>query len=174
MAEHPDAVELLALARETLLAQLADAVPAEKRYTLLMVANAMAIAAREVQAGERLPREALADLCTLYGETAGAAEDATAHRMRLERRLAADIRRGAFDGEAGERLRALLLGHVRTRLAVSNPKVLRDEEPPQPAPGQDGIGRTSGSCRRGTASDVHRCWRYARDRTRHLEIDAVV
>jgi hypothetical protein len=121
--EHPHPAELLALARETLLGALADAVPAEKRYTLLMIANAMAIAGREVTSGGQAQADALADLRALYGETEGAG-DIAAQLASLERRLSDDIRNGRFDGEAGERLRTLLLRQVRARLALSNPKAI--------------------------------------------------
>jgi hypothetical protein len=118
-AEHPHAAELLALARETLLGELADAVPPDKRYTLLMVANAMAIAGREIEGREALQQDALADLCRLYGEPVEGASVAA-----VERRLADDIRKGRFDGGPGDRLREALLRRVRAQLAVSNPKAL--------------------------------------------------
>jgi hypothetical protein len=122
MAERPAAAELLALARETLLRELADAVPAEKRYSLLMVANAMAVAAREIEGGDRRDRDALAELHRFYGGPDEAGGTVEARRAALERRLAQDIRRGAFDGD--DSLRKLLLDQVRARLAVSNPKAL--------------------------------------------------
>ncbi|MBX6320779.1 MAG: hypothetical protein IRY94_03025 [Rhodospirillaceae bacterium] len=129
MSERPDAAELLALARAALLDEIADAVPAEKRYTVLMAANAIAIAGREIAAGARMARETLAALAGLYGEVAaGEEEDAETVEARLaglERRLARDLRRGAFDGDP--RLPALLLRRTRAALAISNPKALPAE-----------------------------------------------
>lgn len=48
---QPDAHELLDIARSTLLEQLLPALPGELRYPALMIANAMAIAARESRLG---------------------------------------------------------------------------------------------------------------------------
>ena len=47
MNDRPDATELLAIARRTLLDELLPRLPEELRYTALMIANAMAIASRE-------------------------------------------------------------------------------------------------------------------------------
>ncbi len=133
MSERPDAAELLALARAALLEGIADAVPAERRYTVLMAANAIAIAGREIAGGPRAARETLTALAGLYGEAAVAGEEAETVETRLaglERRLAGDIRRGAFDGDP--RLPELLLRRARDALAISNPKALRAPSPPPP------------------------------------------
>jgi hypothetical protein len=93
-----------------------------------MIANAMAIAAREAQAGEAPARAALARLDKLHrrdpGELHGAALfDALREH---ERRVVADIRAGVYDAD-GDAQRALL-EHLRQsvveKLRVSNPKSL--------------------------------------------------
>lgn len=129
MKNRPDAADLLAVARETLLKELRPRLDEGDRYTAAMIANAMAIAARELQAGEAEMLAALERLDALYGarpqrarETPAAALDAR------ERELARDIRSGAFDAD-GERRRAVLEHlrlSVRARLAVSNPRALRN------------------------------------------------
>jgi len=96
MRVRPDGAELLRVARAELLERLLPQLPASHHYAARMVANAMAIAAREMTApasdGDEAPD------------------------------LAAGIRAGRHDGSAAtlERLRSL----TRERLAVSNPRLL--------------------------------------------------
>lgn len=108
MLEQPDAADLLATARATLLEKLLPALPAHLHYEARMVANAMAIAAR---AGA-------VDPAPLAARIGNFAED-TAH-------FAARIRAGtylpgtpAYAGAA-----ALLRDMVRLRCAVTNPRAL--------------------------------------------------
>ncbi len=131
-ADRPTGAELLAEARRTLLEELIGLLPAERRYDGLMVANAMAIAARELTAGDAPARAALAGVAALYGETAEAGPDAAEVERaltRFNRRLAADIRAGAFDA-AGAR-RDAIVAHLRAvtlaRLRLSNPKALQGD-----------------------------------------------
>ena len=98
----PGGSDLLAIAREALLKEVLPAAASESRYTLLMIANAMAIAAREAQA----PEVAQFDV-----------DDAT---------LARRIRNGdydAVDAKQAEML-AYLRESVYARLRISNPKAL--------------------------------------------------
>jgi hypothetical protein len=105
MADHPRGERLLETARELLRTELLPALPADKRHAALMVANAMAIAAREL---DRRDDAAL--------DEARAAE---------ARRLCAAIRAGRFDGGAAAApLHARLLADTRSRVEVSNPKYL--------------------------------------------------
>jgi hypothetical protein len=57
MSDIPDAANLLATARALLLGDLLPALPDDLRYAALMVANAMAIAAREHARGAEALRE---------------------------------------------------------------------------------------------------------------------
>lgn len=52
MRERPEGAELLELAGSELRATLLPLLPAEHRHTALMIGNAMAIAARQLHAGE--------------------------------------------------------------------------------------------------------------------------
>ncbi|HYC47346.1 MAG TPA: DUF6285 domain-containing protein [Burkholderiales bacterium] len=129
MNNLPEGPDLLRIAREALVNELKPLLDGEARYTVAMIANAMAIAAREAEAGETRVTEALARLTTIYGdpprELHGAALRAAVREY--ERRLAADIRAGMFGGD-GDRQRAVLehlRASVNARLAVSNPKYLR-------------------------------------------------
>lgn len=127
--DRPDGAKLLDIARRVLLDELLPLLPEERRVDVLMVANAMGIAAREAEAGSEPVRAALLRLAAIHGEAlpeAPGEDEARALLARLDRRLAADIRAGAFD--AGERRDALvthLEATIRARLAISNPKVLK-------------------------------------------------
>ncbi len=122
MVNKPQSAELLSVARAVLREQLIGELPVSKKYPAVMVANAMAIAARELeQAGpSRNVDRALADLM-----------DAPQPSDRLWPDLIKRLRRGQFG--AGEKpteaLRRLLLDEVTDRLRVSNPKILEPSDP---------------------------------------------
>jgi hypothetical protein len=104
MNNLPAASDLLRIARETLVKEILPGASTEARYTLLMIANAMAIAAREAEAGAppMSPEEA--------------------------RTLAREIRAGAYDSMDARRTEMLerLRAGVEYRLRISNPKALDD------------------------------------------------
>ncbi|HEX6063112.1 MAG TPA: DUF6285 domain-containing protein [Longimicrobiales bacterium] len=125
MKNRPHAPDLLAIAREVYNTEILPAVPVDKRYAALMIANAMAIAQREIEAGEEPAQAELARLRSLFDESAR-----EVHGRELDsaladcnRRLARAIRSGRYDEE-----RAALLAHLRRtveeKLAISNPKAL--------------------------------------------------
>lgn len=128
MKNLPGGPDLLAIARETLLTELQPLVGADARYALAMIANAMAIAAREAEAGEAPAMAALARLDKLHDE-----QPRELHGKALfdalrahERRLVADIRAGLYDSSGGTQ--RALLAHLRQsvleKLRISNPKSL--------------------------------------------------
>ncbi|MEO8847064.1 MAG: hypothetical protein ABI440_00310 [Casimicrobiaceae bacterium] len=96
MAERPDAIELLDIARETLVALMAET-DARHHYALRMVASAMAIAQREF-ASPPAP----------VGETLW---------QRVETCAASDV-------AAQQALHAQLVAATRARLRVSNPRFI--------------------------------------------------
>jgi len=126
MNDRPNAAELLKAARDALAAEILPNLPEALRYTGLMVANALAIAERELAAGDTAVRAECERLCRLLPEcsAAVAAEGLSDVLARYNRQLAEDIRAGRFDGEQ----RGPLLQHLRAtteeKLAVSNPKAL--------------------------------------------------
>ncbi len=141
MTDIPDASNLLVTAREVLLADIVPGLPKELRHAALMIANAMAIAAREHRDGADALRGETARLRELLEATGSAAEPATiaatdaapasrapvpADLDTLRRRLVEAIRGGAFDGPPHH---AALIEHLsRTSAdwtAISNPKALR-------------------------------------------------
>ncbi|MCH7539598.1 MAG: hypothetical protein IH999_04250 [Proteobacteria bacterium] len=129
MQDRPKGAELLAIARRTLVEKLTDLLPEERRGDASRIAEAMAIAAREIEAGERPLRAELERLAALYGETPAEAGDREALEgevTRLNRRLAADIRAGKFDSPDRRRAaRAHLLASARDKLAESKPEHLK-------------------------------------------------
>ncbi|HET7158783.1 MAG TPA: DUF6285 domain-containing protein [Burkholderiales bacterium] len=128
MNNLPGATDLLRIARETLLSELRPLVPAHARYTLAMVANAMAISAREIEAGDAPAVAALARFDALYERPArNLAGDALRQALaEADRKLIADIRSGRYD--EGRSQHDALIEHlrasVRARLRISNPKSL--------------------------------------------------
>jgi len=122
--ERPAGPQLLEIAREMLLRELAPLLPSERRGDVLMIASAMAIAAREAAAGAAPELAAAAVLRDLYGDDAGGG-DAGSGADGMQR-LAADIRAGAFDAPGPRRsaVHALLWEITKQRLRESNPKLL--------------------------------------------------
>ena len=128
MTDRPNGAELLKIAREALMRELAAELPESKRYLALMIANAMAIAAREAELGDGADRAELTSLRMLFQEPGPDTSEDVADRLEaLNRRLRAEIRSGKFDGGRDEvRLRDHLRRSAEARVAISNPKALRD------------------------------------------------
>ena len=126
MNDRPHAPELLHAAREMYSAEILPALPEALRYTGLMVANAIAIAEREIAAGEAPARAECERLQRLLAERVEPlAGDALQRALAsYNQRLANGIRAGRFDDQE----RAALLDHLRQttaeKLAVSNPRAL--------------------------------------------------
>ncbi|MCH8097483.1 MAG: hypothetical protein IID53_10430 [Proteobacteria bacterium] len=129
MRDRPSGAELLAIARETLLGELLPHAPDAQRYNALMVAAAMAIAAREAEAGDGALVAERESLTALYGEVRNADEPLDAALGRLNRRFAADLRAGAFDAPDARQAAAwrLLRQATMAKLMECNPKYLEDE-----------------------------------------------
>jgi len=131
MRDGPSGVVLLAIARAKLLDELLPSLPPDQVYTARMIANAMAIAARELRSDHALfEREEVLRIAALY-RAAGLAEPPPGHGAEeMERLLAADIRAGRFD-TAARALTTLLEWQLDQRLSLSNPKLSqpRKEEP---------------------------------------------
>ena len=128
MTDRPNGAELLKIAREALMRELAAELPESKRYLALMIANAMAIAAREAELGDGADRAELTSLRMLFQEPGPDTSEDVADRLAaLNRRLCAEIRAGRFNGgDAEARLRAHLRRSAEARVAISNPKALRE------------------------------------------------
>ena len=131
MRNSPDAAALLRIARDTLLNELLDAMPEERQYAMRMVANALAIAAREAETGEADLVKEMRLLSELYGDDTVQAAGANLHERiaKMNKRFARDIRDGIFDGACAQGVQALLMDQVRARLAISNPSYLEATDP---------------------------------------------
>lgn len=119
MNNRPYGNELLHAARQALLDGLLPLLPADRTYDALMIANAMAIAARELESrgwpDDRVNDQIARFYCDLGLGDAGASEAG----------LALKIRNRLIDKSQYPRLRVLLLAMTREKLAISNPKHLR-------------------------------------------------
>lgn len=103
---------LLDLVTESLKTEIGAAVPADKRYLVAMLANAVDIARRELQGEAEAAEFALLDY--IYDDGDGTLV-----------RLAADIRKGAVDDEKFPELRQRLREQVIAELSVRNPRFLK-------------------------------------------------
>ena len=127
MTDRPSGAELLKAAREALTRDLVSELPEGKRYLALMIANAMAIAARELELGDGADRAELTSLRIMFEDRGPDTSEDIADRLEaLNRRLCAEIRAGKFSGGADEaRLRDHLRRSAEARVAISNPKALK-------------------------------------------------
>ena len=93
MRDRPNGADLLDVARVSLLEDVAPTLKGQQRYIVLMVANAMGIAAREITEAERSRRAWSAVLDRVPGH-GGAPADASIQR------LVGSIREGKHDADA--------------------------------------------------------------------------
>jgi Domain of unknown function (DUF6285) len=87
--DRPNGADLLAVARRSLLDDVAPALKGQPRYLALMVANAMGIALRELEEAERFEH---ANSAVLDHGDGGPVESAPA-------RLVASVRKGGHDAD---------------------------------------------------------------------------
>ena len=118
MSDLPRGDRLLALARDLLLRDLLPLLPKDKQLDGRMIANAMAIAGRELERAAEEERPAFAQV---QPELAAQVKSGEAQRG-----LAAEIRSGRHDGDLP--IHELLLRVARARLAIANPKALRMDD----------------------------------------------
>ena len=130
MKDISDAADLMTTAREALLRELLPVLPAEHRYSALMIANGMAIAAREHRLGTDAGQSETARLRNLLAHCAlpiPPSDDAHA----LRRVVCSAIRDGRFDDPASATCLTQALMHTAEAwVAISNPKALRTASQP--------------------------------------------
>jgi len=125
MRTGPDAFALLDIAASTLRSDILPHVAPEARYAVLMVANALAIAERELRGLDASGHAMLAALAPLYGEDADntlVGEDLFTRVDALQHRLCIEIAVGDFDRDGQDTLMESLEAIVKARLAIANPK----------------------------------------------------
>ena len=132
MSDIAGADDLIATARESLLRDVLPALPKDRRYAALMIANAMAIASREAIEGVAAAAWEAEQLGSLLAR-AGVAQDgshATSERLpALRMAMKEAIRAGRFDAPShANAVSTSLLEITRARVAISNPKALRPDE----------------------------------------------
>lgn len=127
MSDVADAGDLLTTARDALLSSLLPALAGEDRYTALMVASAMAIAARESVLGNATNQREVERLRSLTADIVPPDDPDANDVGALRRRVTAAIRDGRFDDDAhAKALLCALLDICADRVAISNPNALRE------------------------------------------------
>ena len=116
MSQSSMAANLLATARNLLRSEIAPALPGNLRFPAAMIANAMAIASRELEHGADNRAQLRALLARRYPE-----RPETAPLDDLQRSFARDLRAGRFDHEEHAGLRALLRSYIQLHLKISAP-----------------------------------------------------
>jgi hypothetical protein len=129
MREKPEGQNLLSIARTTLLEKVVPLLPQDQRYSALMVANAIAIATRQWQAGDLWQQEELARLQSLLGADAIKTDEGLhSALLSANRALAQRIRSGAFDA-LSQPVTELLEWMAVQRVRESAPKALQPSHP---------------------------------------------
>ena len=127
MRDQPDGAELLKTARTLLRDQLIPALPADQKYPALMIANAMAIAARQLDAGDEPLRQQWLTLRLLLDKPDRTVpverETIEAELTAMNRTVAEQIRNGAADTDHDRRaaIYDYLRQMTRQRVTESNP-----------------------------------------------------
>ena len=131
MRDRPNGIDLLEIARTTLLQDILPHVAPEQRYQILMVANAMANAYREIRSGEVPLRAELQRLRQIYGDVVDPpdADDLSDLLLGFRRRLARDIRAGRLDEERLPTVQQHLIETAKAKVAETNPKYLESLSP---------------------------------------------
>ena len=118
--DSPTAKALLETAISLLRNQVLPNTPAAQKLNLLMIANAMAIAAREFDGSIELEVTTISDLKRLYPD------EMREDLAELKSILSSDIRSGKFDDS--DAVYSVLVENTRRRLEISNPRHLEISE----------------------------------------------
>ena len=135
MFDRPDRLDLLAAAETALRDEVLPGLEGGARYTALMVASALAIARRELEAGNEPARLVLDAFAELYGQdnVHRAGGDSSERVKALMVDLAREIRDGGYDDDLLGPIHAVLQTLVVERLKRSNPRFLEASEYSQPS-----------------------------------------
>lgn len=135
MLDRPDRADLLKAAETALREDVLPALDGAARYQALMVASAIAMARREVEAGHEPARIVLDAFAEFYGQdnVHRAGGDSGERVQALLGDLAREIRDGEYDDALLGPVHAVLRALVVERLKHSNPRFLDDSEYSQPS-----------------------------------------
>ena len=124
MRDNPQADDLLQIAETTFRQEILPLLPTDKKYTALMIANAMRIAARQFGCIESNTAVEIAALSELLGGPT--VDEGPGALLNLNKQFAEAIRSGAFASgkDAHDKAREHLFTSVQNRLAEVNPKVI--------------------------------------------------
>ena len=124
MNDRPTPLELIRIVTETLVSEVLPGAKPEQLYPMRMIANALGIAARELEAHERDAADETRGLNLIYND----AKNFDDLNVR-NRRFAQDIRCGAFESGAAReaQLRQHLVVTARKKLAAAYPKGLPEK-----------------------------------------------
>ena len=118
--DSPTAKDLLETAISLLRNQVLPNTPASQKLNLLLISNAMAIAARELNGSIELEVTTISDLKRLYPD------EMREDLAELKSILSSDIRSGKFDDS--DAVYSVLVENTRRRLEISNPRHLEISE----------------------------------------------
>lgn len=135
MFDRPDRLDLLAAAETALREEFLPGLDGHARHTAMMVASAVAIARREIEAGNEPARVVLDAFAGLYGQdnVHRAGGDSGERLQALLADLAREIRDGGYDDDLLGPVHDVLLTLVTERLKSSNPRFLEAGEYSQPS-----------------------------------------
>lgn len=121
MNNHPTPLELIRIANVTLATEVLPGARPDQLYPLRMIANALGIAARELEAHDKDVADETRGLNLLYNDSKNL-DDLTVRN----RQLARDIRGGAFESDIAReaQLRQHMIVVARRKLAAAYPKGL--------------------------------------------------
>ncbi|WP_420404703.1 DUF6285 domain-containing protein [Nisaea sp.] len=138
MYEAPGRKALVETALDSFQAEILPDLSGDRKYIGLMIASALAIAVRELEADEETApvRRVLDAFAALYGEdnVARSGEDALCRLDALSRDLARELREGVYDKDLTGSVKQVLTVLVEEKLKLSNPKFLAAREYSQPTP----------------------------------------
>lgn len=139
MYEAPCREALVQTALDSLRNEILPELAGDKKYLGLMIASALAMAARELEADRtgNAAQAVLDGFSVLYGEdnVARAGSDPAARLDSLSRHISRDIREGLYDSDlCAPVLLQLLTVIAEEKLKLSNPKFLAAREYSQPTP----------------------------------------
>lgn len=124
MRDRPQGHELLTIAAQTFRDEILPALPEEKKYTALMILNAMSIAERQQAIGEG-PLNDECDLLEVVLDASPQQSELHARAEELNRAFAQRVRDGALDND--ETARRVLWAITLQKVRESAPRYLRAE-----------------------------------------------
>jgi len=138
MYEAPGRKALVETALDAFQQEILPELAGDRKYLGLMIASALSIAVRELEADEdATPVSRVLDaFATLYGEdnVARSGADPQSRLEALNRDLARELREGQYDKDLSGPVHRVLTVIAEEKLKLSNPKFLAAREYSQPTP----------------------------------------